>query len=69
MSVSIRRMSAPAGQKPKTLIYFSKDLYYIWPLDEYEHAQVEKIFLQDKPYEGIVNDFNQHFKPLFDKDK
>ena len=69
MSVSIRRMSAPAGQKPKTLIHFSKDYYLIWPTDDYEHAEIEKIFLQDKPYNGILNDFNQHFGPLFKRNK
>ena len=65
MSVSIRRMSASPGQKPKTLIHFSKDLYYIWPLDDYEHAEVEKIFLQDKPYPDVINDFNNHFGKLY----
>ena len=68
MSVSIRRMSAPPGQSPKTLIWFSKDYYHIWPTNDYEHAEIEKIFLQNKPYEGILNDFNQHFKPLFDNE-
>ena len=65
MSVSIRRMSASPGQKPKTLIHFSKDLYYIWPLDDYEHAEVEKIFLQHKPYTDVINDFNNHFGKLY----
>jgi hypothetical protein len=69
MSVSIRRMSAPPGEKPKTLIHFSKDYYLIWPTNDYEHAEILKIFKQDKPYDGILNDFNQHFKALFEKDK
>ena len=66
MSVIIRRMCAGPGEKSKTLIHFSKDLYYEWPTTDYEHAEIQKIFLQDKPYEGILNDFNQHFRPLFE---
>ena len=69
MGVSIRRVCAPPGKKPKTLIWFSKDLYYEWPTSDHEHAEIQKIFLQDKPYDGILNDFNQHFGPLFKKDK
>tara|TARA_B100001093_G_scaffold229899_1_gene220411 strand:- start:789 stop:989 length:201 start_codon:yes stop_codon:yes gene_type:complete len=65
--VSVRRMCAGPGQKAKTLIFFSKDLYYEWPTDDYEHAEIERIFLQDKPYDGILNDFNNHFKVFFDK--
>ena len=67
--VSIRRICAGPGEKPKTLIWFSKDLYYIWPTNDYEHEEIRKIFLQDKPREGILNDFNQHFAPLFNHEK
>jgi hypothetical protein len=66
MSVSIRRMCAGPGQQSKTLIHFSKDLYYEWVTTDYEHAEIEKIFLQDRPREGIVNDFSNHFKALYD---
>ena len=66
MSVSIRRICAGPGDQSKTLIWFSKDYYHIWPTNDYEHAEIQKIFLQDKPYEGIINDFNNHFKALYD---
>jgi len=65
MSVVIRRICAGPGKKSKTLIHFSKDYYLIWPTNDYEHAEILKIFKQDKPYEGILNDFNQHFAPMF----
>ena len=66
MAVSIRRKCAGPGQPSKTLIWFSKDLYYEWPTNDYEHAEIKKIFLQDKPYDGIINDFSNHFKRLFE---
>jgi hypothetical protein len=67
--VSIRRICAGPGKPSKTLIWFSKDLYYEWPTNDYEHEEIRKIFLQDKPREGIINDFNNHFKAFFDNDK
>jgi|TARA_A100001391_G_scaffold201606_1_gene189058 hypothetical protein len=69
VSVSIRRICAGPGEKSKTLIHFSKDYYHIWPTNDYEHAEIIKIFKQDKPQEGILNDYNNHFKALFDNDK
>jgi len=35
-----------------------------WPTSEWEHREIEKLFLQDRPYEGVVNDFS-----LFDLGK
>jgi len=64
--VSVRRICSGPDKPSKTLIWFSDDLHYQWPTNDYEHAEIQKIFLQDKPYEGILNDFNQHFKALFD---
>jgi hypothetical protein len=29
----------------------------IFPTSDYEHARILQIYKQDRPYEGIVNDF------------
>ncbi len=31
----------------------------IFPTSDYEHARILKIYLQDRPYEGIHNDFTE----------
>ena len=48
-----------------TVIVFDKDHIYEWPTNEYEHNQIMKIFKQDKPYEGIINNFTK-WKRLFE---
>ena len=68
MSCSIRRVVSGPGNPSYTLIWFSKDVYYKWPTNDYEHAEIKKIFLQDKPYDGIINDFNQHFKKFLENE-
>ena len=30
----------------------------IFPTTDYEHSRILQIFKQDKPYDGIINDFN-----------
>jgi hypothetical protein len=32
----------------------------IFPTSEQEHARILEIFKQDRPYEGIVNDFSEY---------
>jgi len=34
--------------------------YREWPTSDYEHHEILKIFKQDRPYEGIVNDFSEY---------
>ncbi len=36
---------------------FDKDNIHQWPTNEHEHYEIMKIFKQDKPYEGIINDY------------
>lgn len=31
-----------------------------WPTSEHEHREIEKLFLQDRAYEDIVNDFSEY---------
>ena len=64
MSVSITRKRTFA--KSYTVVTFDKDHRYIWPTNEHEHAEIEKIYLQDKPYEGIQNNFTK-WRKLFDE--
>jgi hypothetical protein len=32
----------------------------IFPTTDYEHARILQIYKQDRPYEGIVNDFTDY---------
>ncbi|MSU23715.1 MAG: hypothetical protein EXS32_07825 [Opitutus sp.] len=31
----------------------------IFPTSDYEHARILQIYLQDRPHEGVVNDFTE----------
>ena len=53
--VSIRRRRT--RNQSYTVIVFDKDNIHEWPTNEHEHAEIMKIFKQDKPYEGIINDY------------
>ena len=55
--VSIRRKRTP--RQSYTVIVFDKDNIYEWPTSEREPAEIMKIFKQDKPYEGIINDYSK----------
>ena len=44
---------------------FDKENIHEWPTNDYEHAEIEKIFMQDKPYDGIINDYTR-YKELFE---
>ena len=35
----------------------------VFPTTDYEHGRILEIFKQDKPYEGIINDFNDDLLP------
>ena len=60
--VSIRRKRT--FSQSFTVIIFDKYNRYEWPTSEYEHGEIMKIFKQDKPYEGILNDFTTYRKLL-----
>ncbi|HCR30748.1 MAG TPA: hypothetical protein DIV79_12095 [Opitutae bacterium] len=30
-----------------------------WPTSDYEHQEILKVFKQDRPHDGIVNDFSE----------
>jgi hypothetical protein len=32
----------------------------IFPTSDYEHARILEIYKQDRPHEGIVNDFSEY---------
>ena len=63
MSVSIRRKRG--FKKSYTVIVFDEDNIHEWPTNDHEHVEIEKIFKQDKPYEGIINDYTK-YKELFE---
>lgn len=31
-----------------------------WPTSDYEHQEILELFLQDRPHEGIENDFTDY---------
>jgi hypothetical protein len=35
----------------------------IFPTTDYEHARILQIYKQDRPYDGIVNDFSEYTSP------
>ena len=43
-----------------TVIVFDKKHTYEWLTNEYEHEKIKEIFKQDRPYEGILNDFTRY---------
>ena len=62
MSVVIRRRRG--FSKSYTVITFDKDNIHEWPTTEHEHHEIMKIFKQDKPYDGIINDYTRYKKLL-----
>ena len=61
--VSIRRKRG--FKESYTVIVFDKDNIHEWPTTEQEHGKILEIFKQDKPYEGIINDYTI-YKKLFE---
>lgn len=41
-----------------TAIFLKGEEPKIFPTSDREHARILQIYKQDKPYEGIINDFN-----------
>lgn len=51
----IRRMDD--GKRSYTAIFLPGDPPRIFPTSDREHARILQIYKQDKPYEGVCNDF------------
>lgn len=45
--------------KAYTAIFLQGEKPRIFPTSDYEHARILEIYKQDKPYEGIINDFTE----------
>ena len=57
MSVIIRRRVT--RDQGYTVIMFDKDHVYDWPTTIREHNEILKLYLQDRPHEGVLNDFTR----------
>lgn len=42
-----------------TAIFLKGEEPKIFPTSDYEHGRILEIFKQDKPYDGIINDFTE----------
>ncbi len=51
----IRRMDD--GKRSYTAMFLPGEEPRVFPTSDQEHARILQIFKQDKPYEGIWNDF------------
>ncbi len=40
-------------------VFMLPGFYQEWPTTDYEHNEILALFKQDRPYEGIVNDFSE----------
>jgi hypothetical protein len=45
-------------QRAYTALLLPGEPAQIFPTSDHEHARILKLYLQDRPYPGIVNDFN-----------
>jgi hypothetical protein len=52
----IRRMVD--RQRAYTAILLPGEPPRIFPTSDHEHARILQIYLQDRPYEGVANDFS-----------
>jgi hypothetical protein len=46
--------------KAYTAIFLPGSEPKIFPTTDYEHNRILQIFKQDKPYDGIINDFSDY---------
>ena len=53
--IVIRRMVD--RQRAYTGIFLPGEAARIFPTSDYEHARILQIYKQDRPHEGIINDF------------
>ena len=56
--IKIRRLVD--RRRAYTGIFLPGEPAQIFPTSEHEHARIMQIYLQDKPHEGIVNDFSEY---------
>ena len=57
MLVIRRRVEKGQGY---TVFMLDQGYYKEFPTNEREHAQILKVYKQDKPYEDILNDFSDY---------
>ncbi len=53
--IVIRRMID--RQRAYTAIFLKGEPAQVFPTSDYEHARILQIYLQDRPHQGILNDF------------
>ncbi len=56
--ITIRRLVD--RRRAYTGIFLPGEPAQIFPTSEHEHARIMQIYLQDKPHDGIVNDFSEY---------
>lgn len=54
----IRRMVD--RQRAYTAIMLPGEKPRIFPTSDHEHARILQVYLQDRPYEGVCNDFSEY---------
>jgi len=54
----IRRMDD--GKRSYTAIFLPGEPPRIFPTSNQEHARILQIYKQDRPHEGVVNDFTEY---------
>lgn len=54
----IRRMDD--GKRSYTAMFLPSEEPRVFPTSDQEHARILQIFKQDKPYDGIWNDFAEY---------
>lgn len=59
--LTIRRMVD--AQRAYTAIFLPGEPPRMFPTSDQEHAMILRLYLQDRPYEGVVNDFTEWFPP------
>ena len=55
--IVIRRMTD--RERAYTAIFLPGEPPKIFPTSDQEHARVLQIYLQDRPYDGVCNDFSE----------
>jgi hypothetical protein len=46
------------AQRAYTVIFLPGEEPRVFPTNDYEHGRILQIYKQDRPYEGIINDFS-----------
>lgn len=64
--IVIRRMVDK--ERAHTAIFLKGEEPLIFPTSDHEHARILQIYLQDRPYEGVANDFTDYIAVLRGRD-